>query len=209
MQGNYIMITLYHAPRSRSSRIIWLLEELAVPYRIHPVSIFRAMTGTGSGDRANPHPDKQVPAIEHDGILVAESVAIVLYLTDAFPQAGLGPVIGDPRRGDYLTWFAWYAAAMEPAMFAAMGGELAGAPLKQRNHDAVVKRLEDALARGPYLLGETFSGADLLVGSAINFARQAFPESAALDAYAARCKARPAALRAIDLDEASGLQRGA
>jgi glutathione S-transferase len=189
--------------------MIWLLEELDVPYRIHPVTIYRSMTSTGSPDPANPHPDKQVPAIIHDDLLVSESVAIVLYLTDAFPKAGAGPVIGDPRRGAYLTWLAWYAAALETAMFASMGSELAASPMKQRNHDAVVRRLEDALARGPYLLGETFSGADVLVGSAINFARQAFPESDALDAYAARCKARPAALRAIELDEASGLQRAA
>ncbi|WP_404713857.1 glutathione S-transferase N-terminal domain-containing protein [Sphingomonas sp. MMS24-J13] len=79
------MITLYHAPRSRSSRIIWLLEELGVPYEIRPVSIFRPMTGEGEGDLANPHPDKRVPAIDHDGEIVAELVAIVLYLSEAFP----------------------------------------------------------------------------------------------------------------------------
>jgi glutathione S-transferase len=81
------MITLYHAPQSRSSRMIWLLEELGQPYEIRPVSIFRPMTGAGSPDPTNPHPDKRVPALEHDGSLVAESVAIVLYLTDAFPEA--------------------------------------------------------------------------------------------------------------------------
>lgn len=203
------MITLYHAPQSRSSRIVWLLEELGGPYEIRPVSIFRPMTGVGAPDPANPHPDRQVPAILHDGALVAESVAIVLYLTDAFPEAGLGPVVGDPRRGAYLTWLAWYSAGMEPAMFASMGGELAGSPMKQRAYDAMVGRLEGALAQGPWLLGETFSGADLLVGSAINFARKAFPPSDRLDAYVARCKARPAALRAVGLDEAEGIQRAA
>src|SRR3954466_14009589 len=84
-EGVCTMITLYHAPQSRSSRIIWLLEELGVPYEIRPVSIFRPMTGEGVPDSANPHPDKRVPAIEHDGALVAESVAILQYLTDAFP----------------------------------------------------------------------------------------------------------------------------
>ena len=167
------------------------------------------MSGTGTPDPANPHPDKQVPAIVHDGALVAESVAIVLYLTDAFPEAGLGPAVGDPRRGDYLTWLAWYAAAMEPAMFASMGGELDAAPMKRRSYDAMVCRLLNALARGPYLMGDAFSGADILVGSALNFARSAMPESAALDAYVARCKARPAAIRAVALDDAEGIQRAA
>ncbi|HEX7389158.1 MAG TPA: glutathione S-transferase family protein [Acidiphilium sp.] len=203
------MITLYHAPKSRSSRMIWLLEELGAPYEIRPVSIFRPMTGEGEGDPANPHPDRRVPAVRHGDVLVAESVAIVAWLTEAFPEAGLGPVPGDPRRGAYLTWLAWYAAEMEPAMLAAMMGELAAAPYKQRNYDAVVHRLEAALARSPYVMGEQFSGADLLVSSALGFARQAFPASAVLDAYVERCRTRPAALRGAALDDASGLQKAA
>ncbi|MES2046052.1 MAG: glutathione S-transferase family protein [Pseudomonadota bacterium] len=203
------MITLYHAPQSRSSRMIWLLEEIGAPYRIEQVSIFRPMTGTGAPDPVNPHPDKQVPAIVHGDDLVAESIGIVLYLVDAFPEAGLGPVAGQPGRGDYLTWVSWYAASMEPAMFAAMGDELGTSPLKQRGYDAVVRRLEGALSRGPYMMGETFSAVDLLVASAINFARRVFPESAALDAYVARCTARPAAVRAAGLDDATGLQQAA
>jgi glutathione S-transferase len=203
------MITLYHAPQSRSSRMIWLLEELGAPYKIEQVSIFRPMTGAGTPDPSNPHPDKQVPALVHNDDLVAESVAIALYLTDAFPAAGLGPLAGQRGRGDYLTWVAWYAAGMEPAMFAAMGDELATAPLKQPSYDAVVRRIEGALARGPYMMGETFSGVDLLVASAIGFGRRVFPESAALDAYVARCTARPAAVRATMLDDATGLQRAA
>jgi glutathione S-transferase len=203
------MITLYHSPRSRSSRMIWLLEELGVPYEIRQVSIFRPMSGEGVPDPANVHPDKRVPAIVHNGEMVAESVAITLYLTDAFPEAGLGPVAGEAGRGTYLTWLAWYAAEMEPAMFAAMGDELDGNPMKRRNHDAMIARLEGALATGPYLMGESFTGADLLISSAISFARQAFPESAVLDAYAERCKARPAMLRAIPLDETEGVREAA
>jgi len=203
------MITLYHAPQSRSSRMIWLLEELGAPYSIQPVSILRPMTGTGSPDPANPHPDKQVPAIRDGETIVAESMAVVLYLTDAFPAAGIGPAVGDPRRGDYLTWLAWYAAALEPAMFASMSNELDGNPTKHRGYDAVIRRLEGALAAGPYVMGEQFTGADILIGSAIGWARAAFPASDLLDAYAARCQARPAALRAVKLDEAEGLQRAA
>ena len=70
---------------------------------------------------------------------------------------------------------------------------MAGAPMKRRGHDAVVKRLEDAMARGPWLMGENFSAVDLVVGGALNFARKAFPGSDAIDAFVARCKARPAA----------------
>jgi glutathione S-transferase len=199
------MITLYHCPRTRSSRIIWLLEELGAPYAIEPVSIFRPSEGSGEPDPRNPHPDKRVPAIEHNGALVAESVAIVLYLTDAYPQSGLGPVVGDPRRGDYLTWIGWYAAEMEPAMFAKFGDEL-GQPNKRRSYEQVVARLENTLARQPYVLGEQFTAADILVGSALQWARSVFPESPTLDAYMERVNARPALARANALDEARGMQ---
>ncbi|GIL41569.1 glutathione S-transferase family protein [Roseiterribacter gracilis] len=200
------MITLYHAPQSRSSRIIWFLEELQQPYEIRPVSIFRPMTGEGSPDAANPHPDKRVPVVVHDGAVLAESIAIFLYLTDAFPDAGLGPDAGNKARGDYLTWLTWYAAEMEPAMFLSFGNEL-DVPMKKRRYDAAVQRIEQALANGPYMLGDRFTSIDLIVASALDFGRKAFPPSAAIDAYIERCKTRPACVRAIALDSASGVQR--
>src|SRR5690606_16783202 len=113
---------------SRSSRIIWLLEELGATYEIRPVSIYRSLSGTGQPDPANPHPDKQVPALQDGETLVAESVAIVLYLTDAFPAAGLGPLPGETGRGEYLTWLTWYLAAMEPAIYAQFDQELDAKP---------------------------------------------------------------------------------
>ncbi len=73
----------------------------------------------------------------------------------------------------------------------------------------MVRRLNDALARGPYIMGENFTGVDLLVASAIAFGRHAFPESAVLDAYIARCQARPAAVRGMALDHAAGMQQAA
>jgi glutathione S-transferase len=201
------MITLYHAPQSRSSRMIWLLEEIGEPYEIRPVSIFRPMTGEGAGDPANPHPDKRVPALTHDGALLAESVAIVLYLAETFPRSGLAPQAGEPGRADFLTWVTWYAAELEPALFAGFGGELEGSPQKRRGYEAAMRRLEAALAKGPYVMGEAFTAADLLIGSAIAFGRSVFPESAALDAYVARCQARPANVRGMALDHAVGIQR--
>jgi len=203
------MITLYHAPNSRSSRIVWLLEELGATYTIQPVSIFRPMTGQGHPDPTNPHPDRRVPAIEHKDALITESLGIALYLGDALPAAGLAPALDDARRGDYCTWLAWYGCEMEPAMFAALSGALAGSPAKQRDHAAVLRRLEERLAQCPYVLGDRFSTTDVLTASALGFARAAFPDSAVLDAYVERCKARPAAIRALARDGASGLQKAA
>ncbi len=97
------MLTLFHAPQSRSGRIVWLLEELGASCEIEYVGIFRAQSGTGAPDPANPHPDRKVPALLHDGALVTESAAIALYLTDLFPKAGLGAPVGSPERAAYLT----------------------------------------------------------------------------------------------------------
>lgn len=203
------MITLYHAPQSRSSRMIWLLEELGEPYEIRPVSIFWPLSGEGTPDPANPHPDKRVPAIVHNGKLVAESVAIILYLTDTFPAAALGPLGDDPQRAAYLTWLAWYAAELEPSLQAALGGALTGTPQDKRRYDAMIHRLEAAMAQGPYVMGENFTGADILVCSSIMFGRRVFPFTDPFDSYVIRCQSRPAALRGVALDGASGLQNTA
>lgn len=96
------MLTLFHSLQSRSSRMIWLLEELGADYEIRYVDIPK-MDGSGRPAPANPHPDKKVPALAHDGALVTESAAICLYLTDLHPDAGVGPGVGDPQRGAYLS----------------------------------------------------------------------------------------------------------
>lgn len=195
------MLTLHHAPRSRSSRIIWLLEELGADYRIVVTNIPR-IDGSGASDPGNPHPDKKVPALEHDGVLVTESAAIVLYLTDLFPEAGLGPRIGDPSRGAYLTWLAYYAGVIEPVINFEFVG-LADRPDLQRtftSRAAVDARITGTLERGPYLLGERFSGADLLLASIGHWARQMLPSGAIVDAWLKRCSERPALARATAKD---------
>ncbi len=74
------------------------------------------MDGSGAADPDNPHPDKKVPALVHDGVLVTESAAIFAYLTDLFPHAGIAPVVGDEKRGPYLSWLAYYAGVIEPVV---------------------------------------------------------------------------------------------
>ena len=195
------MLTLHHAPRSRSSRIIWLLEELGAPYELKLTNIPR-MDGSGASDPANPHPDKKVPALLHDGQLITESVAIVLYLTDLFPEAGIGPKIGQPQRGAYLTWLAYYTGVIEPVIsmeFSGLGGHEA---VKRTftSRAAVDKRILAAIKAGPYILGEKFSGADILIASMGQWQRKMLPEDAAVDEYLGRCNARPALARAMAKD---------
>ena len=192
------MLTLIHAPQTRSTRFLWLLEELGVPYDIRFVTIKRG-DGTGEPDPANPHPNKQVPALEHDGVLITESAAIALYLTDAFPAAGVGPLIGDPLRGAYLTWLAYYAGALEPAVNVKFRGNPTEADEKLYND--LETRWRGQLEKGPYLLGDVFSAADILFGSLLQFFRSVMPEEHRVyDDYLARLNARPALARAMAKD---------
>jgi len=192
------VITLYHAPRSRSSRFIFLLEELGIPYDIKPVSIRR---GDGSGvlDPANPHPHGKVPAIRDGETTVFESAAVALYLTDKFPKPGIGPLVGDPKRGAYLSWLAYYAGVMEPAwMSLFMKWEVPRGTAGWVKVDEVMEFVHATLAKGPYLLGDSFSAADILVGTtfAMFMGGPMMPKTDVLEAYVKRVTERPACARA-------------
>jgi glutathione S-transferase len=193
------MITLYHAPQSRSSRIVWLLEEIGEPYKLEIVTIPRP-DGSGASDPKNPNPDKRVPTLVHDGNVVWESAAICLYLSDLFPKAKVGPQVGDPDRGAYVSWLAWYAATLEPTLIAKMFGRTDTDPNEQRTYDQMAARLRAALTQGPYLLRSGFSTADILVASAFQFARSMMPSGEVFDAYVKRLEQRPAFARATAKD---------
>jgi glutathione S-transferase len=195
------MLTLHHAPQSRSSRIIWLLEELGADYALEITDIPR-MDGTGAPDRANPHPDKKVPALVDDGVLITESIAIVQYLTDKFPAAGIGPRIGDSNRGPYLSWLAYYAGVVEPVVSLEFAGLADNAVMQRtfRDRKAMDRRILTALEGSPFVLGEKFSGVDVLIASLGQFARTMLPAGAVVDSYLERCSARPALARALAKD---------
>lgn len=192
------MITLYHAPRSRSSRFIFLLEELGAPYEIKPVSIRRG-DGSGALDPANPHPHGKVPAIRDGETLVFESAAVALYLTDRFPTGGIGPQVGDPLRGAYLTWLAYYAGTMEPAwMSAFMKWDIPRGTAGWVASNEVMDFVNATLEKSPYLLGERFSAADVLVGTTFQLfmGSPLLPRTDLLEAYVKRVTERPACVRA-------------
>lgn len=196
------MLSLFHAPMSRSSRMLWLLEELGATYEVVYTNIPR-LDGAGALDPANPHPDKKVPALMHDGALVTESIAIMLYLTDLHPEAGLAPRVGDPLRGAYLTWLAYYAGVVEPVITFEFAKVADNPALLRtfRGRSEVDARLSGALAKGQYLLGERFSALDVLFASAAQWSRAMLPPGERVDRYLAACAARPAAARAFAKDE--------
>lgn len=192
------MITLFHAPRSRSSRMIFLLEELQVPYEIKVVQIRRG-DGSGALDKANPHPHGKVPAISDNGAVVYESPAIALYLTDQYPKNHLGPLVGDPQRGAYLTWLSYYTGVLEPAFMSKFMKH--DVPRGTAGWVAVEEAMPvvlEALERQPYLLGDQFSAADVLYGTTFALFAQSplLPKSVAIENYVQRIVSRPAYQRA-------------
>jgi len=192
------MIKLYHAPRSRSSRFIFLLEELGAPYEIANVSIRRG-DGSGALDEGNPHPHGKVPVIRDGETVVYESIAIALYLTDKFPSAGIGPVVGDPARGAYLTWLAYYAGVMEPAwMSAFMKTDVPRGTAGWVKTDEVMALINATLSKGPYILGEKFSTADILIATTFKMfmGSPLLEKTPLLEGYVNRVTSRPAYARA-------------
>jgi glutathione S-transferase len=198
------MITLYHAPKSRSSRFIWLLEEIGEPYEVKTVSIRR---GDGSGatdeDYRKIHPHGKVPAIQNDGGIVFESAAICAYLGDAFPNARVAPPIRDPQRGAYLTWLAYYAGVMEPAFVTkSLGFATADSRTGWAPTDEILAHVTASLARGDYLLGPRFTTADVLYGSTFALFQNSplVPKSDVVARYVERCTKRVAYQRALKKD---------
>lgn len=191
------MITLFHAPQSRSSRMVWLIEELGIDCQVRYCQIaVRNGQVVGEPDPANPHPDGKVPALRHDAAVITESAAIALDLTDMFPEAGLGAPLGSAERGEFLTWICCAVGELEPAIWSKMTGEADRDPLAGARYQAVADRLLEALWVGPYLMGERFTAADVMVGSSLVWARSFLPESPLLDSYAERLAQRPARIRA-------------
>ena len=194
------MITLFHSPHSRSTRIVALLKELDAldAVRIEVVTIPR-MDGSGGRDPRNPHPDGKVPLLDHDGVLVWESSAIIQHLAELFPASGLGFPVGDPQRGPYLSWLAWYAGVVEPVLtLKALRLEHPGLGRTFRTEAEVVARLADAVRDRPFLLGDRFTAADLLLHSPYAwFGKPGLPE---IDAWVDRCMDRPGARFAADFD---------
>jgi glutathione S-transferase len=192
------MITLFHAPKSRSSRMIFLLEELQVPYEIKLVTI-RRRDGSGAPDPANPHPHGKVPTISDDGGVIFESSAIALYLTDQYPKNHLGPLVGEPERGAYLTWISYYSGVLEPAIVSKfLNQEVPRGTAGWVAVEQAMPVILGALTRQPYLLGESFSAADVLYGTAFALFAQSplLPKSPLIEQYVQRIVSRPGYARA-------------
>ncbi len=198
------MMTLFWAPKTRASRALWMLEEAGVDYEIAHVDI-RAEKRSDSDVFRSASPMGKVPALADGETLLAESAAICLYVADRYSPGTLAPALDDPLRGQYLYWTMFTPAVVEPAM----AEKFSGATTNPSSHgwgdyDSMIATLEGGLADGPWVLGERFTAADVMVGSSVVFMRLfgILPESQSLNEYADRCLARPAYRAAMAREEA-------
>ncbi|MGO9943337.1 MAG: glutathione S-transferase family protein [Rhodoblastus sp.] len=192
---------LYWAPRTRSSRVLWMLEEVGAPYE-------RMLVDLANGGQHNPayhviNPMEKVPALECDGATVAESGAIIAFLADRFPQMGLAPPISDVSRGRYLQWLFF-----SPMIEMAITQKFANVQMPEHSagwgsFDKVFNVLSEVLTTSPYMLGEKFSAADVMIGSDLHFVIDVFkmlPPRPEFSAYLERCHSRLAFLRAQKIE---------
>jgi glutathione S-transferase len=195
-------VTLFHSPNTRSTGVLSLLEELGVDYDL------RVLNNKAGEQRQSAYlavnPMGKVPAILHNGALVTEQPAVYLYLADLYPDAGLTPKMGEPLRGPFLRWLVFYGSSFEPAIVdRAMKRDPAPPGTSPYgDFDTMFGTLDGQLEKGPYILGERFTAADVLWGVALRWTTnfKLVPETAAIKAYVERVNSRPAIVRAREKD---------
>lgn len=191
------MITLYHSPMSRSTRLLQLVDELGAldRVRIERVDVMR-QDGSGRVDPRNPHPEGKVPCLVHDGVQVWESTAVAQYLTELFPEAGLGVAVGHPQRGAFLSWLAWYGDVVEPVIvMKTCGVESADLHRTFRCFDEIEARLAGALREHDYLVDDRYTIADLILASVFGWKPELTPADPVIKRWVERCLARPSMQR--------------
>lgn len=198
-------LSFYTNPQSRGRIAHWMLEELGVPYDTVWLAYGSSMKAP---DYLAINPMGKVPALRDGDTVVTEAAAICAYLADRFPDQGLAPPPRSPARAAYLRWMFFTAGPLEMATTAKALGwavpEGRSVMVGFGSYEHTLDALETALRPGPYVCGETFSAADVVLGSALNWGLMfgTVDKRPVFEAYVARLMQRPAALHANALNEA-------
>ena len=198
-------LIFYTHPMSRGRIVRWMVEEIGQPYRTELLDYDTTMK---AATYLAINPMGKVPAIRHGDVVVTEAAAICAYLADVFPEAGLAPPPGDRLRGPYYRWLFFTAGPVEAAWSnKAMGFVVPQGRERMMGYgrfEDVVNALEGAVSKGEYLVGDNFTAADVYVGSGIGFGMQfgTIESRPAFEQYWRRLSARPAAMRAKEIDDA-------
>ena len=197
-------LTFYTNPMSRGRVARWMLEEVGAPYE---TVLLDYGTSMKDPDYLALNPMGKVPAIRHRDIMVTETAAICAYLADSFPDAMLAPPPGHRKRGPYYRWMFFAAGPVEAAV-TDRALEVSFPPEKSAfvgygSFDEAIDALKLAITPGPYICGEQFTAADVYVGSQIGWGMTfgTIPKRPGFEEYFARLSARPAAMRAREIDD--------
>lgn len=195
---------LFWAPQTRSTRVIWMLEETGIDYDMERVDI-RAADRKDSDEFLAASPMGKVPAIADGNAVMSESAAICIYLADRYSDRNLAPAIDDALRGKFLYWTIYTPAVIEPAMSEKFNKT---EPSRVRSgwgdFDLMIRTFDEGLADREWILGDRFTAADVMLGSSAVFLRMfdMLPDTKNIAAYADRCLARPAYQKATAVGEA-------
>lgn len=202
-------IVLYTNPMSRGRIIRWMLEEVGQPYRTEVLDYASTMKAAAY---LAINPMGKVPALRHGDAVVTECAAICAYLADAFPQSGLAPPPISRLRAPYYRWLFFTAGPVEAAVSNKALGFVVP-PERERmmgygNMANVMKTLEDAISHNDYLVGDSFTAADLVLGSQLGFGMMfgTVEKRPAFEQYWQRLSSRPACVRAKELDDAQAAE---
>jgi glutathione S-transferase len=199
-------IKIYHSRRARSARVIWLLEELGVPYELETLEFKPEVLKSPAYLQV--HPLGQLPAIRDGEIGMFESGAILQYLLEKYGAGRLEPALGTPERASYLQWFHFGEAGLASHVSEIVHQRFHVPPsaatepilaLARKRLHAALTVVDGALAGREYISGDAFSAADIMVSYGIVMARivRELPEQFShVAAYFERLKQRPAYARA-------------
>lgn len=195
---------LFWFPQTRAMRAIWMFEELGIDYERVKIDI-RAESDANRDELKTASPMGKVPAIMDGEVRMSESSAICLYLADKYASGMLAPMIDAPERGSYLYWMMYVPAVVEPAM----SEKFSGIEPNKYSHGwgdfpTMIATLEQGLEGKTWLMGDTFTAADVMVGGTCYFLKKfgILPESDVLESYVERCTSRDAFKRAEAIDTA-------
>jgi glutathione S-transferase len=191
------MITLHHHPYSRASNVVWVLEELGVPYELRYVDILKGAQKAPELLALNPM--GKVPIVQDGDVVMTESAAIALYLADRYSLGKLAPAPDDPARAPYLRWSFFAPSVIEPGMVAkSSGAQFKPGQVGWGTYESMIAAMESAVAGRSYILGDRFSMADCVFGGTVRYMLRfkLLEATPVFTAYAERLAARPAAQRA-------------
>jgi glutathione S-transferase len=191
------MITLYHHPFSRAAGTVWALEEIGEPYELEFVDLMKG--AQKAPDILALNPMGKLPVLTDGDAVVTEAAAIGLYLADRYAAGRLAPRLDDPARATYLRWSVFSPSVVEPGLSAKLGNwEFKPSQVGWGDYDTMVKAIEAAVSGRDFILGDTFSMADVIFGGTLRYMlRFKMLESRPLfTAYADRLGQRPALQRA-------------